>query len=118
MFQYLMDDVNEWSTEYGVNVMKIDDLDFSPHYWKKKCLFVSQVKRLGSCMCRVGVQCFRLRTNQTYTLVIELYNKDLLTYNKTNISIQGSGVLIEAHNTQKYQYQYSAGKLLYYTNTN
>lgn len=69
-------------------------------------------------MCRVGVQCFRLRTNQTYTLVIELYNKDLLTYNKTNISIQGSGVLIEAHNTQKYQYQYSAGKLLYYTNTN
>ena len=32
---------------YGVNVTKIDDLDISPHYWNKKCLFVSPIKRLG-----------------------------------------------------------------------
>ena len=72
VFQYLMDDVNEWSTEYGAILTKIDDLDISPHYWNKKCLFVSPVKRLGSYMWKVGIQCFRLITNQTYTLVIEL----------------------------------------------
>lgn len=29
------------------NVTKIDDLDISPHYWNKECLFVSPIKRLG-----------------------------------------------------------------------
>lgn len=28
MFQYLMNDVNEWSTEYGCNVWKIDDFKY------------------------------------------------------------------------------------------
>ena len=61
-------------------------------------------------MWKVGIQCFRLTTIQTYTLVIELYNKDLLIYNQTSISIQGSGsISIEGHNTQKYQYEYSTG---------
>ena len=43
-----MDNVLELSTEYGASRMKTDDLDISPHYWNKKCLFVSLVKRLGS----------------------------------------------------------------------
>lgn len=52
---------------------------------------------------KVGIQCFRLTTNQTYTLVIELYNKDLLIHDKTSIKIEGSGsISIEGHNTQKY----------------
>lgn len=46
------------------------------------------------------------------------FNKDLLIYNKTGISIQGSSsISIEGHNTQKYQYQYSTGNFLYYTKT-
>ena len=68
-------------------------------------------------MWKVGnrIQCFRLTTNQTFTLVIELYNKDLLIYYKTGISIQGSSsITIEGHNTQKYQYQYNTGNFLYY----
>ena len=36
VFQYLMDDVNEWSTEYGVKVRSINDLPESPHSWDKK----------------------------------------------------------------------------------
>ena len=36
VFQYLMDDVNEWSTEYGVKVGSINDLPESPHSWDKK----------------------------------------------------------------------------------
>lgn len=97
-----MDDVNEWSTECGAILTKIDDLDISPYYWHKKCLFVAPVKRSDSYTWKVGVQCFRLPTDQTYTLVTELYNKDLLMCNKTSISFQGSsGITIEGHNTQK-----------------
>ena len=36
VFQYLMDDVNEWTTEYGVKVGVINDLPESPHSWDKK----------------------------------------------------------------------------------
>ena len=36
VFQYLMDDVNEWSTEYNVKVESINDLPESPHSWDNK----------------------------------------------------------------------------------
>ena len=36
VFQYLMDDVNEWSTEDNVKVGVINDLPESPHSWNKK----------------------------------------------------------------------------------
>ena len=38
VFQYLMDDVNEWSTEYNVKVGSNNDLPESPHSWDKKVL--------------------------------------------------------------------------------
>ena len=45
--------------------------------------------------------------------MIELYNKDLLIYDKTSIKIEGSGsISIEGHNTQKY-----TGNFLCYTKT-
>ena len=42
-----MDDVNEWSTEWCGMVLTLRKLMISPHYWNKKCLFVSPIKRLG-----------------------------------------------------------------------
>ena len=36
VFQYLMDDVNEWSTEYNVKVGSFSDLPESPHSSDKK----------------------------------------------------------------------------------
>ena len=36
VFQYLMDDVNELSTEYIVKVGSINDLPECPHSWHKK----------------------------------------------------------------------------------
>ena len=36
VFQYLMDDVNEWPTEYNVKVGSIRELAESPHSWDKK----------------------------------------------------------------------------------
>ena len=44
VFRYLMDDVNEWITEYGVKVDKFIELSESPHSWDKKLLSVTPVK--------------------------------------------------------------------------
>ena len=35
-FKYLMDDVNEWSSEYNIKVLSFSDLAESPHSWDKK----------------------------------------------------------------------------------
>ena len=36
VFHYLMDDVDEWTTEYGVKVGSFANLPESPHSWGKK----------------------------------------------------------------------------------
>ena len=41
VFQYLMDDVNEWSTEYNVKVGSISELAESPHSWDKNALNIT-----------------------------------------------------------------------------
>ena len=36
VFQYLMNDVNEWSSKYGVKVESFSNLAESPHSWIKE----------------------------------------------------------------------------------
>ena len=91
-----MKDVNEWSTEDGVNVMKIDDQSISLHYWDKKVLFITSVKKPNFAYTfRLGLQMYRMATNHESIIAIEFYNKDALTYGKSKIYIQGTGVWIE-----------------------
>ena len=46
VFRYLMDDVNEWSTEYNVKVGSINDLPENPHSWDKKVLNITPIKKI------------------------------------------------------------------------
>ena len=55
VFQYLMDDLNEWSTEYNVKVGSFSDLPESPHSWDKKVLNLSPLKKDGNYRFRVGL---------------------------------------------------------------
>ena len=41
VFQYLMNDVNEWSTEYNVKVESFTNLPESPHSWDKRVLNIT-----------------------------------------------------------------------------
>ena len=79
VFQYLMDDVNEWTTEYSVKVGSITPLNESPHSWDKKVLNISPIKNDNNYRFRVGLQMYTLTTNDTYSLVVELYNRDYIT---------------------------------------
>ena len=79
VFQYLMDDVNEWSTEYYVKVENFSDLSESPHSWDKRVLNIIPVKYGGNYRFRLGLQMFRMKTNESYSLIVELYNRDYKT---------------------------------------
>ena len=97
VFQYLMDDVNEWSTEYNVNVESFSDLSESPHSWDKKVLNLSPLKKDGNYRFRVGLQMFRMTTNKEYSLVVELYNRDYKTWQRQQTFVEGMGMWVINH---------------------
>ena len=68
VFQYLMDDVNEWSSEYNVKVESFSDLTESPHSWDKKVLNISPIKSGSNYRFRLGLQMFRMKANESYSL--------------------------------------------------
>ena len=117
VFQYLMDDVNEWTTEYGVKVGNIIELPESPHSWDKKVLNISPVKNGRNYRFRVGLQMFRMKTNEQYSLIVEVYNRDYVTWERQQTFVNGTGMWVESHNTTKYQYHSGSSNTLYYTKT-
>ena len=117
VFQYLMDDVNEWTTEYGVKVGSIGVLNESPHSWDKKVLNLSPLKKDGNYRFRVGLQMFRMSTDKEYSLVVELYNRDYTTWERQQTYVNGTGMWVEGSNTAKYQYHYGSSNTLYHTKT-
>ena len=88
LFQYLMNDVNEWSSEYNVKVESFSDLSESPHSWDKKVLNITPIKSGSNYRFRLGLQMYRMKTNETYSLIVELYNRDYVTWITCNISLK------------------------------
>ena len=117
VFQYLMNDVNEWSTEYNVKVGSFSDLPESPHSWDKRVLNITRVKSGRNYRFRLGLQMFRMKTNESYSLIVELYNRDYNTWQRQQTYVDGTGMWLISNNTTKYQYTYGGSNILYYTKT-
>ena len=118
VFKYLMDDVNEWSSEYNIKVLDFSDMTESPHYWNKRILNISPIKDDdNNYKFRLGIQCFSLENNEEYTLAIELYNKDYKTWNRQLTYINADTAWIESYHTQKFQHHYQENGVIYYTKT-
>ena len=117
LFQYLINDVNEWSTEYNVKVGSFSDLPESPHSWDKKVLNITPVKSGRNYRFRLGLQMFRMKTNEPYSLIVELYNRDYNTWQRQQTYVDGTGMWLISNNTTKYQYTYGGSNILYYTKT-
>ena len=117
VFQYLMDDVNEWSSEYGVKVDKFIDLQESPHSWDTRVLKITPVKNGSNYRFRVGLQMFRMKTNETYSLMVERYNRDYKTWQREQTFVNGTGVWVRTYNITKLQYPHGVNNTLYYTKT-
>ena len=112
-----MNDVNEWSSEYGIKVDKFIDLQESPHPWDKRVLKVTPVKNGSNYRFRVGLQMFRMKTNETYSLMVERYNRDYKTWQREQTFVNGTGVWVRTYNITKLQYHYGVNNTLYYTKT-
>ena len=117
LFQYLMNDVNEWSTEYNVKVGSFSNLPESPHSWDKRVLNITPVKSGNNYRFRLGLQMFRMKTNEKYSLIAELYNHDYNTWQRQQTYVEGTGMWLISNNTKKYQYTFGGSNILYYTKT-
>ena len=117
VFQYLMDDVNEWSSQYKIKVDKFINLQEGPHSWDKRVLKVTPVKIGSNYRFRLGLQMFRMKTNETYSLMVERYNRDYKTWQREQTFVNGTGVWVRTYNITKLQYHYGVNNTLYYTKT-
>ena len=95
VFKYLMDDVNEWSTEYNIKVGNFIDLAESPHSWNKRVLNITPIKDNVNYRFRLGLQLYPIITNQNYSLIVELYNKDYRTWYRQETYIEGTGIWLK-----------------------
>ena len=112
-----MSDVNEWTTEYGVKVGSIINLPESPHSWDKRVLNITPIKSGSNYRFRLGLQMFRMKTNESYSLIVELYNRDYETWQRQKTFVNGTGIWVRDSNTTKYQHHYGSSNTLYYTKT-
>ena len=117
VFKYLMEDVNEWSTEYNVKEENFSDLTESPHSWNKRVLNITPVKDGKNYRFRLGLQMFPMKTNETYSLIVELYNRDFKTWGRQETYVEATGIWLKSHNTTKFQHQYGSNGDLYYSKT-
>ena len=117
VFQYLMNDVNEWSTEYDVKVENFSNLAESPHSWDKRVLNITPIKNGTNYRFRLGLQMFPMKTNETYSLIVELYNRDYKTWQRQETYVNGTGMWVKRFNTTKFQHRYGSSGDLYYTKT-
>ena len=117
VFQYLMDDVNEWSSEYGIKVDKFIDLQESPHSWDKRVLKITPQKIGSNYRFRLGLQMYRMKTNETYSLMVERYNRDYKTWQRQQTYVNGTGLWIRTYNITTFQHHYGVNDTLYYTKT-
>ena len=117
VFQYLMNDVNEWSSEYNVKVLNFSDLAESPHSWDKRVLNITPVEDKKNYRFRLGLQMFPMKTNETYSLIVEFYNRDYKTWERQETYVNGTGLWVKSYNTTKFQHRYGSSGDLYYTKT-
>ena len=117
VFKYLMNDVDEWSSEYNIKVLSFSDLAESPHSWDKRLLNITPVKDGANYRFRLGLQMFPMKTNETYSLIVELYNRDFKTWGRQETYVEATGIWLKSYNTAKLQYRYGSSGDLYYTKT-
>ena len=101
VFQHLMNDVNEWSTEYNVKVLNFFNLTESLHSWDKKVLNITPIKSGNNYRFRLGLQMFRMTTNEEYSLIVEVYNRDYITWERQETTVNGTGMWVRSYNTSK-----------------
>ena len=102
-FLYLMSDIDQTSTEYGLTVDGYVNYEQSFHSNKKVISF--KANRNGSnYRYRIGFELGLIQVNKSYTIVIEQLFSNQTYWNKAEITINGTGISIHFIHTNKYEY--------------
>ena len=114
ILDFIMKDVNQTSSEYGIEIDKIDDYDNSFHTYNKKVIFLRLIKDGNNYRARIGYNIFQLidkSKNKFYTAVIEWLTTDNNAWSKMEIFHNITSGSITSNQTRKFE----DGKGLYYT---
>ena len=110
-FKYVMDDINEISTEYGLIADRIADLQWSPHSNKKVLYFRAIKDGSNNYRYRLGIQMSRASSSANTVAIEQLFTTES-EWNKAVIAINGTGIAIESYHTTKFSY--TVGNTVYY----
>ena len=114
ILDYVMKDIDQTSSEYGIEIDKIDDYNDSFHTYNKKVIYLKLIKDGNNYRSRIGYNIFKLidkTKNKYYTACIEWLTKDNNAWSKMEIFNNITSGSIISSQTRKFE----DGKGLYYT---
>ena len=115
-FKYVMADIDEISTEYGLIADKIDDLPWSPHTNKKVLYFRAQNDGSdNNYRYRMGIQMSQA-SSVANTVAIEQLFIYQSHWSKAEITINGTGISLPFSHTEKFHFNMGETNY-YYTKT-
>ena len=88
ILDYIMKDVDLTSSEYGIEIDKIDDYDNSFHTYNKKVIYMKLIKDGNNYRSRIGYNIFQLidkNKNKFYSACIEWLTTDNNAWSKMEI---------------------------------
>ena len=114
ILSYIMEDIDQTSSEYGIQIDRIDDYQNSFHSYNKKVIYLKLLKNGNNYRSRIGYNIFRLidkSKNKYYTAVIEWITTDNNAWTKMQIFNNITSGSILNNQTRKFE----NGQGLYYT---
>ena len=113
-FKYIMSTLDEISSEYGVEIDKIDNYENSFHNYNKQVIYLKLIKDNNEYDARIGYNIYKLvnkEKNKIYTTAIEWLTNDNNIWTKMEIFNNITAGSILSNHTEKF----STGDGLYYT---
>ena len=114
ILKYIMDDIDQTSSEYGIEIDKIDDYDDSFHSYNKQVIYLKLIKDENDYDGRIGYNIYQLvdkSKNKFYTAAIEWITTDDNAWSKMEIFNNITSGSIISNHTQKFE----DGNGIYYT---
>ena len=114
ILSYIMDDIDQTTSEYGIEIDKIDNYNDSFHSYNKKVIYLKLLKDGNNYRARIGYNIYNLidkSKDKYYTACIEWLTTDNNAWTKMEIYNNITSGSITSNQTRKFE----NGQGLYYT---
>ena len=114
ILSYIMDDIDQTTSEYGIEIDKIDNYNDSFHSYNKKVIYLKLLKDGNNYRARIGYNIYNLidkSKDKYYTACIEWMTTDNNAWTKMEIYNNITSGSITSNQTRKFE----NGQGLYYT---